>query len=111
MNTVRINGVTIQGSKNVVVTNGKVIIDGQDVTPDDKTIIIRIDGNVDTLHVDACNSVTVYGNVESLKTISGDVNVEGSIGESVQTVSGDVDCGNVNGSIKTVSGDIKHRKA
>ena len=34
MNTISINGMTITGSGNIVVSNGRVIVNGKDVTPE-----------------------------------------------------------------------------
>ena len=110
MSTISINGNTYSGNS-IVVTNGKVIINGKDVTPESKEINITVEGNIDELKVDACNKVSVNGNVSNLKTQSGDVDVTGDVTGSVQTMSGDVDCGTVGGSISTMSGDVKHRRS
>jgi len=109
MNTIRINNNTYSGNS-ITITNGKVIINGKDVTPDSKEINISIEGNVDQLKVDYCNSVSVVGDVNSLQTQSGDVDVSGEVKGSVATMSGDVDCGNILGSVSTMSGDIKHKR-
>jgi hypothetical protein len=109
----------------IVVRNNKVIIDGVDVTPDSKVITITVEGNIEELHVDCCNSLIVNGNVGLLNTQSGDVECKdvignlnltngdvecGNVGGSIQTVSGDIKCWNVNGNVYTSSGDIKYRK-
>lgn len=113
MNTTKINGVSISNvrGRNVIITNGKVIVDGVDVTPDSKDITIEIAGNVDRLQVDACSKIVVTGDVGSIATQSGDVEVGGSVKGSVQTMSGDVDSGGaIGGSVTTMSGDIRSRK-
>lgn len=111
MNTVTINGVTITGGRNISVINGKIKVDGKDYTPADaKEINIVINGNVDKLEVDACDKVTVTGDVSTLKTMSGDVDITGDVKGDIKTMSGDVDCGNVGGSISTMSGDVKNKK-
>lgn len=110
MNTIKINGISIGGGRNVSIINNKVFIDGKDVTPDAKDIRIEVAGNVEKLEADACNSITVTGDAGSVSTQSGDVDIGGSIGGSVQTMSGDVDCGgSIVGSVHTMSGDIKSR--
>ncbi len=106
MGTVTINGVTYSGNS-ITVSGNRVIIDGKSITPDSKEIIIVVRGDIEKLEVDACNKISVVGNVGIIKTVSGDVEVTGSVDGSVQTVSGDVGCGIVGGSIKTVSGNIK----
>jgi hypothetical protein len=111
MNTISINGMNINARGSIVVSNGKVIVNGIDVTPDAKEINIVINGDTDKIQVDACNSFQMTGNAGSIKTMSGDVEISGDITESVSTMSGDVDCGNIGGSVSTMSGDIKQRKS
>lgn len=108
MSIITINGNTFSGS-NIIVTNGKVLINGKDVTPDSKEINISVVGNIEQLKVDACNKVNVEGNVKSISTQSGDVEVSGDVDGSISTMSGDIDCGHVKGSVSTMNGDIKHR--
>jgi hypothetical protein len=111
MNTITINGLTITGGRCISVVNGKIIVDGKDVTPDAKDIRIEVTGNVEKLQADACNSITVTGNAENVTTQSGDVHVGGTVGGSVQTMSGDVDCGrSILGSVSTMSGNVRHQR-
>jgi hypothetical protein len=126
MNRITVNGVTIVSSGNVCVVNGRIVVGGKDVTPDAKEITIVVEGPVERLQVDACKGVSVTGNVGSISTASGDVEVTGNVnggvstasgdvtvsggvGGFVKTVSGDVDCGNVAEGVSTNSGDISHR--
>lgn len=126
MTTITINQKSFQG-RNIVINNGKVVIDGKDVTPDGKEINISVVGNIETINADACTKIEVKGDVRSVKTMSGDVEVTGnvtdsatstsgdvevggSVGGNVKTMSGDVDCGDIKGDVSTMSGDIKHRK-
>lgn len=113
--TIKINGI----SHNVVggniiggdlcITNGRVTINGKDVTPaDTKNITIEVLGNVHKISVDACNSVTVTGSAGAVKTMSGDVEC-GDVTGSVETMSGDVTCKSVGGGVKTMSGDVTTR--
>lgn len=106
---ININNNSYSG-KNIVITNGKVFIDGMDVTPDSKNIDIKIEGNIDELKVDSCNSIYVLGSVKNINTLSGDVDVVGHVGGNLKTMSGNIKCGDVEGSISTMSGDITHRK-
>lgn len=110
MNTVSINGVTISGVGNIVISNGRVTIGGKDVTPEGKSIEIVVNGNIERLEVDSCSKVSVTGDIQNVKTQSGDVDVSGTVSGNIQTMSGDVDCSNVGGSISTMSGDVKYRK-
>lgn len=110
MNTIRINGITITGGRSITVTNGRVMIDGKDVTPDAKDIRIEVAGNLERIEADACNSISVSGDAGLVSSTSGDISVGGNVGGSVSTVSGDIDCGAIAGSASTVSGDIKNRR-
>ena len=121
-----INGVYYSGSS-ICVSNGKVIIDGKDCTPDAKIINITVDGDIEKIDADNCNKIEVKRNVtKGIKTMSGDVTIggkvegdvstqsgdiecDGDIGGSVKTMSGDVKCGNISGDVSTLSGDIKKR--
>jgi hypothetical protein len=109
MGAIVINGNTYIGSS-IIISNNKVIVNGQDVTPDGKEINIKVEGNINELKVDACNNINVNGDVQSVSTKSGDIDVSGNVNGSVSTISGDVNCGSVGGSISTISGDIKHRR-
>lgn len=109
MSTIRINNNSYVGNS-ITITNGKVIIDGKDVTPESKAITISVEGNIDNLNVDACDKVTVSGNATKVKTMSGDVEIHGDVSGDVKTMSGDVDCGNIGGSVSTMSGDVKHKR-
>lgn len=111
MNSIRINGIDIVAGRSITVNGNRVFVDGKDVTPDAKDIRIEVAGDIETLRADACNNIAVTGNVGSVATQSGDVDVGGNVGGSVQTMSGDVDCGGIiGGSVSTMSGDVKHRR-
>lgn len=93
--------------KQITITNGKIIIDGEDVTPENTvTIDIRIHGNIDSLSADACNKISVSGNAGTVKTMTGDVNIQGSVSGSVNTMSVDVKCKDIKGGVTTMSGDV-----
>ncbi|WP_404667178.1 hypothetical protein [Roseateles asaccharophilus] len=107
MATIIINGKTISASgSSVTVVNGRVIVDGKDVTPDTKEIRIEVQGDIESLQADVCNSVSVTGAVKELTTTSGNVNC-GDVEGDIRTTSGGVRCKDVRGSVETVSGDVE----
>lgn len=116
MRGITINGVSIVGAGRgtaLTISNGRVIIDGVDVSdqlPAQREIHIEIHGDVEVLDVDVAREVKVVGRVGKVRTMSGDVSC-GDVEGRVRTVSGDVSCGAVSGSVSTVSGDIRHAKA
>ena len=109
MTSISVNG-TMYQSNNITVSNinGKrrVIINGNDVTPDDKQIDIRIQGDVNIVDISACDTVTISGDVKKVSTASGDIKC-GNVDGEVKTMSGDITCGSVGGNVKTMSGDVK----
>ena len=106
MSTVTINGKTYVGN-NVMVSNGKVIIDG---TPyddnDNKGIYINVTGDISYFKVDRCNEITITGNVKEFKNGSGDVRIGGDV-DTVSCGSGDIDIQGNAQTIETGSGDVK----
>ena len=100
---IKINGKVYQ-SNNVSIINNKVIVDGV-VIDLEKSLTVNVEGNIESLNVDACNSVTVAGTVCKLKTTSGNVKC-GDVAGDVNTMSGDVDAKIIHGSVETMSGDI-----
>ncbi len=105
-NSITINGVTITGGRSISIINGKVTIDGKDVTPDGNNIKIEVSGDIDQLEADVCEYVKIGGSAGSVSTQSGDVEC-GPVTGSVKTMSGDVDCsGDIGGSVQTMSGDV-----
>lgn len=106
-----ING-KVYPSGSVRITNNKVYINGVLQTGDEleqKVINIEITGPVNQLEVDACEKLIVNGDIQNLKTLSGDVDCQNVTG-SVTTMSGDVDANNIGGSVTTMSGNVKYKK-
>lgn len=106
MNTIKINGVSVNSGRNIVIRDGKVTIDGKGVTPDGKEIKIEVTGDVASLKCDV-GDVTIGGSAGSVNTMSGDVNVAGDVTGYISTMSGDVHCGKVGGSVQSMSGDVR----
>ena len=109
--TVRINGVTISGSQSVSINNGVLTVEGKPVdTKDAKDIKIEINGDIKNLSADVVNSIVVKGNADTVKTLSGDIDIEGNVDGNVNSMSGDIKVGgSVTGSVSTMSGDIRHK--
>lgn len=107
---IKINGNIVGGNlvgRNVSVINGRVIVDGKDLTPEEKVINIEVTGNIDLLSADACTQISVKGDVKTVKTMSGDVDISGNVNGSVSTMSGDVTAQKIEGNASSMSGDIR----
>ena len=118
---ITINGGTYRGNS-ISIKNGSIIIDGNKIEMNDKQISIQVSGDLNSLDVDSCDKINIDGNVDRIKSGSGDVycqnvasgvetgsgnvNVSSNITGNVKTGSGDVDCKNITGSIETGSGDV-----
>lgn len=90
--SVRVGGRNYVG-RNITISGGSVVIDG----------VVHGHLEVDN-HV---IKVEVYGDVEELSTVSGDIVVHGDVSGNVENVSGDVHCKNVGRNVETTSGDVK----
>ena len=97
---------TSYNGKSVVVKNGKIWIDGQEVTSNEKQISIRVEGNVEKLDIDYCDKIDVTGSVGELSATSGNITC-GNVTKGINTTSGDIKCGDVNGNISSTSGDVE----
>lgn len=105
-----INGNIIGGDMNITSRGDNIFINGELVhTTQEKNITVVIHG--DTKDVTTVSGdVNVYGTVVGdIKTTSGDVHVESGAMGNVTTVSGDVRSAKIEGNVKTVSGDISRR--
>ncbi|QVG64356.1 hypothetical protein Bestia_00123 [Acinetobacter phage Bestia] len=107
--SVNVNGKTYTG-KNIQINGDQVIIDGvvQEGAPLVGPINVTVNGDVESLRT-VSGDITVNGSTGSIQSTSGDVEVKGDVVGNVQTVSGDVLCKKVEGDARTVSGDIKNR--
>jgi uncharacterized protein (DUF342 family) len=109
MGKINVNGNSYNGN-NISICNGKIIVDGKNVTPkDETTIMIQVDGNVERIDAGSFHVMAVRGNVGSIKSASGDIEVNGNVEGDVESMSGDIDVnGGVKGNCKTMSGDINN---
>ena len=107
--TIVINGQEFKGSS-VEYDGITITIDGvkhkvtQTLTPAN----IQLIGDCDTLHSEA-GRVVVEGNAGAVSTVSGRVEILGSVQGNVSTVSGRVEAKEILGSTSSVSGSIRSR--
>ena len=52
--------INIKGN-NVSIINNKIFVDGKEIGTEEKEINIIVEGNLDKLEVDCCNSIKVNG--------------------------------------------------
>lgn len=105
---ITINGKKYSGS-NITIDNGQIIIDGvsQQNYSKDNVIRVSVIGDVNNIKTTS-GDVDVEGNINNLQTNSGDVDVNGNVFKEINTTSGDIDVnGDITGNITTNSGDIE----
>lgn len=105
-NSITINGKTYTGS-NIIISDGEVFIDGvkqeDSVNPEDKIINITVEGNVETVK-SVSGDITVHGSAKFVQTTSGDIDIDSSV-EYARTVSGDITAKSITHA-SSVSGNI-----
>lgn len=108
MSTITINGVVVaeEGRHALGLVDGRIVVDGRDVTPPAsvRTIQIEVHGDLDQLEVDSCATVSIMGRVGNVSANRGNVHCDDVAG-SVQVKDGHVHCGNVGGDVLTVSSE------
>jgi hypothetical protein len=109
---ININGMSFTGSK-VQITNNKIYIDGklldESHLEDAKVFNIIVDGPLSKLDVENAESIEIKGDVGSVKTTNGNVQVSGSVNGDVKTVNGNVNAINIDGKVSTVNGNINEK--
>lgn len=105
-----VNGKNVTVGRSVVISGGKVIVDGTDITPDTKEISITVEGDVESLDVEACGTVQVNGNTGPVRSQAGNIRIGGDVHGDVKSQAGSIVCGNVSGNVKTLAGSITHRR-
>ncbi|UWH91367.1 MAG: hypothetical protein [Bacteriophage sp.] len=105
------NGRTINvpQSSHMELVDGQILIDGkpfEQYNEEDFPIIkIELTGNVESIKTGS-GDVIINGDAHNIRTMSGDVRCK-TIEGSVSTMSGDVTCDNIKGNCSTMNGDIR----
>lgn len=111
------NGKTcvINSNSNVSIINGRVLIDGKPVEEfdsekkEEKVVNITIEGNVERIEVDVCETIKVTGDCKRVHTQNGSIEIGGNVSGDVHANMGSITCGNVEGDCHTNMGSICRR--
>ena len=110
-NQICIGNNNIQIGSSIAVQNGLVIVDGKQVDLPENEKIINIQAeNLESLHVDSCNEITIKGGVGSVRVSQGRISIGGAVKGDVHVSQGNVDCGNIEGDVSVSMGNIRSRK-
>ena len=97
--------INIKGN-NVSIINNKIFVDGKEIGTEEKEINIIVEGNLDKLEVDCCNSIKVNGVTKDVEVSNGSITISGDVKGNVNNVNGNIIAKVINGNCKTKNGDI-----
>lgn len=96
---------SIEGNS-VSIINNKIFVDGKEIETEEKVINIIVEGNLDKLEVDCCNSIKVNGVTKDIEVSNGNIAISGDVKGNVNNVNGNIIAKVINGNCKTTNGDI-----
>ena len=99
------SSISIEGN-NVSIINNKIFVDGKEIETEEKVINIIVEGNLDKLEVDCCNSIKVNGVTKDIEVSNGNIAISGDVKGNVNNVNGNIIAKTINGNCKTTNGDI-----
>ena len=97
--------INIKGN-NVSIINNKIFVDGKEIGTEEKEINIIVEGNLDKLEVDCCNSIKVNGVTKDVEVSNGNISINGDVKGNVNNINGNIIAKVINGNCKTKNGDI-----
>ncbi|EEO40318.1 hypothetical protein FSCG_01031 [Fusobacterium vincentii 4_1_13] len=97
--------INIKGN-NVSIINNKIFVDGKEIETEEKVINIIVEGNLDKLEVDCCNSIKVNGVTKDVEVSNGNITISGDVKGNVNNINGNIIAKVINGNCKTINGDI-----
>jgi len=102
-----INGKKYTGN-NLSISNNEVFIDGKRMEDDEdsKSITIQVEGNIETITADYCDSMSITGTCGNVTSKNGNIDVIGDVLNDVTTKNGNIHCGHVAGDVETKNGNI-----
>ena len=96
---------SIEGNS-ISIINNKIFVDGKEIETEEKVINIIVEGNLDKLEVDCCNSIKVNGVTKDVEVSNGNITISGDVKGNVNNINGNIIAKVINGNCKTKNGDI-----
>ena len=96
---------SIEGNS-ISIINNKIFVDGKEIETEEKVINIIVEGNLDKLEVDCCNSIKVNGVTKDVEVSNGNITISGDVKGNVNNINGNIIAKAINGNCKTINGDI-----
>ncbi|WXZ70521.1 hypothetical protein HUW78_07550 [Fusobacterium animalis] len=97
---------SIEGNS-ISVINNKIFVDGKEIEiEEEREINIIVEGNLDKLEVDCCNSIKINGVTKDVEVTNGNMTISGDVKGNINNVNGNIIAKIINGNCKTTNGDI-----
>ena len=96
---------SIKGNS-ISIINNKIFVDVKEIETEEKEINIIVEGNLDKLEVDCCNSIKINGVTKDVEVTNGNIAISGDVKGNVNNVNGNIIAKVINGNCKTTNGDI-----
>ena len=97
--------------KNMTINNGKITVDGMSLEEwynrDDIVVInITVNGDVESINADSCDTISINGNANYVNTKNGNVSVSGNIEGNAESKNGNITANTIHGNAETKNGNI-----
>lgn len=97
--------------RNMTIQDGRTIIDGIPIEEWNNrneilVVNITINGDIDSLDVDSCDTITINGNAANVNTKNGNVRVSGNIEGNAESKNGNITANTIKGNAETKNGNI-----
>ena len=90
----------------ISIINNKIFVDSKEIETEEKEINIIVEGNLDKLEVDCCNSIKVNGVTKDVEVSNGNITISWDVKGNVNNINGNIIAKVINGNCKTKNGDI-----
>ena len=97
--------------KNMTISNGKIIVDGMPIEEwknrnEILVVNITINGDIESLEADSCDTISINGNANNVISKNGDVSVSGNIEGNAESKNGNITANTIQGNAETKNGNI-----
>lgn len=97
--------------KNMVISNGKITVDGmpyEEWCNRNEIVVVNIivNGDIDSLNADSCDTISINGNANNINTKNGNVSVSGNIEGNAESKNGNITANVIQGHAETKNGNI-----
>lgn len=97
--------------KNMTINNGKITIDGMSIEEWNNrneilVVNITINGDVESIEADSCDTISIKGNANNVISKNGNVSVSGNIKGNAESKNGNITANTIQGNAETKNGNI-----